>query len=406
MLRQELEPVIDPTYVGNFNNYTADNRCGLRLAPDQTKGCTFTDTNGGSSSAYFTVTSTGLSPVTGAAAAFAGEINDCFTSNDYYGFVGQSTSYINAFRWSDHSLVTLTKTGLGTVYRCSIAPDGFHLAVTHSTTPFLRVYNLNDGTYVDAATAASNYSICSYTGDGNNLIVVGSASPYVAKYTPDLATKTTISTSSSYATNSNYINGYQHSWGNYCMPHPLKPNSALIGIPTTTSPYLIDVDGSANTISNAFTGTTTYLSSFAVDTKFSKLYTFSGTNTYGSDAFRRFDALTYAGQDMSNASYMATSGQSTSGAPSSAMIVVNANTGTITGTVRDVDNNPAARTVRAYRRSDGLLVAQTTSDGVTGNYTIITPTSDTEAYDVQFVIESGELLNDLFYARVTPAAVA
>lgn len=403
MLRQGLEPILDPTYVGNFNTYNADNRCGLRLSPNQTKGCTFTDTSTASTSSYFTVTSTGLSPVTNATAAFAGEINDCFSSNDYYGFVGQSSSFINAFRWSDHSLVTLTKTGLGTVYRCSIAPDGFHLAVTHSTTPFLRVYNLNDGTYVDAPTAASDYSLCSYTGNGNFIIVVGSVSPHVAKYTPDLATKTTISTSTTYATNSNYINGYNTSWGNYCMPHPLKPNSALIGRPTTGTPYLIDVDGSTNTISNVFTGSGTYLSSFAVDTKFSKLYTFANTNSYSNDAFRRFDALTYTEQDMTNASYLATGGPSVS---ASAMIVVNANTGTITGTVRDVDNNPADRKVRAYRRSDGLLVAETMSDPTTGNYTIITPTADTEAYDVQFVIESGELLNDLFYARVTPAAVA
>lgn len=41
----------------------------------------------------------------------------------------------------------------------------------------------------------------------------------------------------------------------------------------------------------------------------------------------------------------------------------------ISGTVRDGSGNPAARTLRIYRRDTGALVAETTSDGTTGAYT-------------------------------------
>ena len=59
----------------------------------------------------------------------------------------------------------------------------------------------------------------------------------------------------------------------------------------------------------------------------------------------------------------------------------------IRGTVRDKDGNLVSRTVRAHRRSDGALVAQTVSDAVTGEYEVLVyPDSPTEAYDVQFLV--------------------
>ena len=78
----------------------------------------------------------------------------------------------------------------------------------------------------------------------------------------------------------------------------------------------------------------------------------------------------------------------------------------IRGTVRDKDGNLVSRTVRAHRRSDGALVAQTVSDAVTGEYEVLVyPDSPTEAYDVQFLVAPGELLNDLIYARTTAEPV-
>ena len=79
----------------------------------------------------------------------------------------------------------------------------------------------------------------------------------------------------------------------------------------------------------------------------------------------------------------------------------------IRGTVRDKDGNLVSRTVRAHRRSDGALVAQTVSAAMTGEYEVLVyPDSPTEAYDVQFLAAPGELLNDLIYARTTTEPVS
>lgn len=75
----------------------------------------------------------------------------------------------------------------------------------------------------------------------------------------------------------------------------------------------------------------------------------------------------------------------------------------ITGTVRNVSNVPVERKVRAYRRSDGELVAETMSNASTGNYTL--KVYDPGPFDVQFLTADGELLNDLFYAKSEPQAV-
>ena len=78
----------------------------------------------------------------------------------------------------------------------------------------------------------------------------------------------------------------------------------------------------------------------------------------------------------------------------------------IRGTVRDKDGNLVSRTVRAHRRSDGALVAQTVSAAMTGEYEVLVyPDNPTELYDVQFLVAPGELLNDLIYARTTAEAV-
>ena len=79
----------------------------------------------------------------------------------------------------------------------------------------------------------------------------------------------------------------------------------------------------------------------------------------------------------------------------------------IRGTVRDKDGGIVSRTVRAHRRSDGMLVAQTVSDAVTGEYELrVYPDSPAETYDVQFLAAPGELLNDLIYARTTTEPVS
>jgi len=76
--------------------------------------------------------------------------------------------------------------------------------------------------------------------------------------------------------------------------------------------------------------------------------------------------------------------------------------GQITGTVRDVNNQPAARTVQAFSNVDGRLLGQTVSDAVTGDYQLVVPNKD-ELCDICFRALDSEDLNDLFFRKVKPS---
>jgi hypothetical protein len=73
---------------------------------------------------------------------------------------------------------------------------------------------------------------------------------------------------------------------------------------------------------------------------------------------------------------------------------------TVSGAVYDDTGAAAARTVRVYRRSDGTLIAETTSDAVTGAYSVTCP-----AGEVQRIVlddAAGTTYNDII-DRVIPA---
>lgn len=74
---------------------------------------------------------------------------------------------------------------------------------------------------------------------------------------------------------------------------------------------------------------------------------------------------------------------------------------TISGKVTDDTAAATARTVRAYRRSDGVLQGSATSDAATGNYTVQVPTND-ECSLIVLDDAAGTVYNDLI-ARVIPA---
>lgn len=71
----------------------------------------------------------------------------------------------------------------------------------------------------------------------------------------------------------------------------------------------------------------------------------------------------------------------------------------ISGTVKNAAGNFAARTVRAYLRSDGSLVGETISNGTTGAYSIETATTDSH-----YVICLDDDLNEnaLIFDNITP----
>lgn len=75
--------------------------------------------------------------------------------------------------------------------------------------------------------------------------------------------------------------------------------------------------------------------------------------------------------------------------------------GQVSGTVKDSAGAAAARVVRSYRRDTGALVANVTSDGVTGAYSFYAPTLDELAVMV-LDDAAGTTENDLVL-RVIPA---
>ena len=77
---------------------------------------------------------------------------------------------------------------------------------------------------------------------------------------------------------------------------------------------------------------------------------------------------------------------------------------TIKGEVRDIDGLVASRKVRAYVRSSGDKCAETTSSAINGTYELKVYEGDV-AYDVQFMADPSENLNDLFFARTTGGTV-
>ena len=68
------------------------------------------------------------------------------------------------------------------------------------------------------------------------------------------------------------------------------------------------------------------------------------------------------------------------------------------GEVRDIDGYVASRKVRVYERSSGDIVAETTSSAVNGVYDVMVYEGNV-AYDVQFMADPLENLNDLFFAK-------
>lgn len=72
----------------------------------------------------------------------------------------------------------------------------------------------------------------------------------------------------------------------------------------------------------------------------------------------------------------------------------------LSGNVKDSSGANAARTVWAYREDTGALVDSTTSDGTTGNYSLVTPHPG--AHTLSAYPDSGEALPALILRGVVP----
>lgn len=393
-MRQDVgfKPVSTKNSTLNFSatgNYIA-------LSPDQT-GAVLGVQNGSNNFRYINDPATLESTVT-PAATFGNYIRAVAISNTHYA-VGGESPFLYVFRRSNHGLETVATTGLGAVAALDFSPDGTKLAVAHRSGAGLRVYNTSTWAYTDAATAfgTSPTSVC-FSADGTRIVAGASGGTnYVSVYSADLATRHFNDTTSSYG-QASYANG-----GPRSVRSPINANHVLLSTDYTTNP-VIQVDVTTGTIStySSIPGTTNAYAALVADPEAAEdaVYVHHVTSGAGRTwtKLRCSTRSAYPTQPDEFRMLMYGNGST----PYSTGYIIRSTPYLITGTVRDASNAPAARVVRAYDRTTGELMAQTTSDPSTGDYTL--KVYDAGPYDLQFMTASGELLNDIFYAKVTPAA--
>lgn len=394
-MRQGLAPMprldMNPSYTSTAGNAFA-------LSPDQSYAVLGLSTgNAGNMQVYSDPAN--MLGRTQPTVTFGGDISCVAASNDYYAYGGKSP-FLYVFRRSDGALQTVSVTGLDTVNDIEFSPDGTKMAVAHSTSPYLRVYNVADWTFVNAATAAGNsaYSVM-FSHDGTKLVVGCGGSPFLCMYDVATMARTYANTSTAYST------GTPGQCGRRSARSPLDNKTIIIAL--SGSPFLAKFDTSTST-PTLFTAAVPAIASPGAiwvdpDPEEDALYVNHGLgSTSPSRTISRFKISTGSLDPAQPASLFRNLlyGSST---PYTAAFILMTTPYKITGTVRNVSNVPVERKVRAYRRSDGELVAETMSNASTGNYTL--KVYDPGPFDVQFLTADGELLNDLFYAKSEPQAV-
>lgn len=332
-------------------------------------------------------------------AVFAGAIAEVGASNTYFA-VGGNNPFLYVFGWATLSLQAVSTAGLGIVNGLRFSPDGSLLAISHATSPFIRIYKTSNWSYIEP-TAAENPSVTNvieFSHDGAKLIARASSNPSFRVFNAATGARIFSQHIAAHATDNTATRGFLYQ-------HPTKNN--LVFSLGTSSPiagprsYVFNTDTLVLAPINALPS-----SNQAMGRIYSVYYndldnTITVThNSAYANYFSRFDADSYEPVPTPEVDklykYYSPMYKFFSN-------LCKYDTGQITGVVRDINNLPARRMVRAYRRSDGVLMAQTFSDAVTGEYTLLLP--DTGFYDVQFLTEDGEQLNDLFFAKSIPEQV-
>lgn len=403
-LRQGLDPIANmdaiPAFIAAASNVTW---CHLAVSPDKKRLVGVPQSNTSGSNFWFWKDTESRSAYGTPPLAFNGTIyaGDC--SNTHYALGGDSP-YLYVYDWATSTFQNLSTSGLGTVAMLKFSPDGSKLAVGHRTSPYLRVYSTTDWSYVNVATSiipGATVGGVGWTSDSAYVVVTGQESPYACAYTADLSSRVYNSTSYAAA-------AYARDCGSV-EPHPTDSRSVITNVGSyagTEVPHLV--------ITNAVTGAVTIVAPKTLGAYF--------CHGYGYDSVDKY--IYAAGYASAQKTFVSRYKLDSSGVPVpfadggvqlfaggvigsdvyANLIIIEKDMYQITGTVRDIDNVPAARTVRAYRRSNGQLMAQTTSDATSGDYTLILP--DAGPWDLQFMAKDGENLNDLFYASSEPVLVS
>ena len=332
--------------------------------------------------------------------SFSGAVR-CQAVSDRYWAIGGDSPFLYVFDRLSFAFSTVPTTGLSTVVSLAFSPDGSRLAVGTYLPAKTRLYNTADWTYVDSpAYYYHARSIVEFTPDGTRLVVIGchpSSDGYVSTLNPE--TLEVISGPSATVT----YNGFTGSWswaggGVYALKRGRGGKEMFASV---TTRYYQPIRFNGETLVIEGQGGLAENGLLSLDHHGGRLLT---NNYYDNQLVGQITGLDSKTMSLTWLPEVNKLRVPINGYPCGAYpFVYTSNPHQITGTVRDITNSPAARVVQAFRRSDGVIMAQTTSDETTGDYRL--EVFDAGPYDVRFKTLDGELLNDLFYANVTPEPV-
>lgn len=286
--------------------------------------------------------------------------------------------YLRIFRTSDWGAISIPSNVTSAGYGVKFSPDGKLLAVAHASAPFLTVYDTADWSKktLSGGNPPGAVKDIAFSPDSKYLACAcDSASPRLVIYdTTDWSKKTGVPTPPSAS-----------------KTVAFSQDGAFLAVGVFSSPYLMVYRTSDwDTVSITGGGPAGQPNKLS----FSK---------GGHLAVAHQTAPSLTVYDSSTWEVLQVPVTMTYATTTSCVAFNHASPLVIRGSVRDVDNNVAARTVRVLERSSGQLCATTTSDPVTGDYSVKVYEGDVD-YDVQFMAAPGELLNDLFFARVRAGA--
>ena len=299
---------------------------------------------------------------------------------------------------------------------CAFSPDGSLLAVTTTGSPFLYVFDAATWAQVSVQPAGDRAYGVAFSPDGSMLAlavqanVSGGALQIYDTSTwalltgvPNMPTCYRLAFSADgsmlavTAQNSPYIRVIDTTtWSLLPVPAPsgvcygvsFSPDGSMLALAQQSDPGLVvyDVSSWSQLAGLPSQGGAAYSITFSPDSRMLAI----GLNA--APYMRVYDTTTWAEEAFNGLNLIQSNVQT--------VAFSDPDLGEIVGTVRDVDGNPAERKIRAYRRADGRLVAETQSDALSGDYAL--SIVDGMDYDIQAMTADGERLNDLFYARVTP----
>ena len=397
-LRQGLDPL--PFVNGTAFEYVSPStNPTLAIGPENLGGVYQTNTSGVNAFRYYPDFNTLAGMVT-PTATFTGTPTNCDCGANFYAVCG-GPPYLYVFNRSTHALISVATTGISsTIYGVVFSPDGTKMAIVTNAAPWVRIYNTSTWAYVDCGTVSTAQYECCFSADSSLLITRGTATPFFSVFNSTTGARTTVyTTSGTYATATSGLRGI--------FRHPTLANTFICAC--VGSPYICEYNSTTNAIA-AYTAVSAggaissgYTLCIDPDLSEDAVYLRHAIGTTSpARTMTRFKISTRAPD--ANYGPLVFRNLFYGNPGNSANVVITYNTPyKITGTVRDISNNPVARVVRAYRRSNGDLLAQTTSDAATGNYDLRVP--DLGPFDVQFMTAAGELLNDLFFAQTEPQPV-